>query len=125
MGPLPTSATEVWKQERNDPTGFPLNRTNPLDLSGQEGFELRREMDDPSLGVLGLPRIQPKRAGVEVHLAALKGKHLALHPPAVGLRDCRGSLKIWSESVPDCVVLGPFERSPPSARRPAADLPRS
>src|SRR5207249_846820 len=88
-----------------------LKRTNTFYLPSKLGFEVRRQVDEPPLVVLGGACIQPQCARLEVELTALQHEDLALHPPAKRVGDSCGDLKVWRQVLSDGLILLALEEA--------------
>ena len=73
-------------------------------------------VSDAPLADLRLAGIEGQRAGVQIELALLEGKHFGLHSPPERVRDRHSHLEIIREPAPDGREGVPLEKALPRRR---------
>jgi hypothetical protein len=96
----PESAVQMRKDVWHYSCPPPHQLVHALDLTGQEGFQLWRQVGDAPIIILGRARIEPDRTGIGINLTQLKRKGLTLHSPAECVGDCYRHLDVLWRRMP-------------------------
>lgn len=106
---------QVREEVRDDPSGLALERAYALHLGGELGLEVRGQVDDSGVIVLGRAGFEPQRFRFKVKLAAFQCENLALRAPAERVGQSHGHLQVREQVSADCFVPFPFEEALPRA----------
>jgi hypothetical protein len=72
---------QVREQPRNDPPESALQGLDALHLRAEKSLQLRGQIDETAIVVLGRAGFEAECLRVQVKLVALKGQHLTLRAP--------------------------------------------